>query len=711
MPFHIALVGNPNCGKTTFFNELTGSSQYVGNWPGVTVEKKEGKLLNKNTDAVVVDLPGIYSLSPYTPEEIVTRNYIMDENPDLIINIVDATNLERNLYLSTQLAELGYPMIIALNMMDMLKSRHIEIDLKKLEEMLGVSVFPISASKSIGTKELVHKAVHILHDIAHTELETLNYCDAEIKRADEIHMRLHASHPDLNENFKHFNSAFTDFYSPDVLTAISQIEMLLCKNNATDYKSLRFNAVKLFEDDPITEKLIENNEKLKADICRAKKLIELKPNVDRQMIIADQRYKFICSVCKAAVTRDEAKSSMFTFSDRIDRIVTNKFLAIPIFLAIMLLIFFITFGPIGSYLTDWVDKAVNETFANFVRNGLQELKVADFAVSLVCDGIIAGVGAVLSFFPQIMLLFFFLSILEDSGYMARAAFIMDKLLGKIGLSGKSFVPMIMGFGCSVPAILATRTLENEKDKRLTILITPFMSCSAKMPVYLLFASAFFKEKSPIVIFSLYLLGIVLAVLMSLVYKNTVLKGDRGVFLMELPPYRMPTLKSLWIHIWDKAKDFLTRAGTILLGASIIIWFLRSFDFSLHMVTDGSGSILESIGRFIAPIFKLQGFGFWQAAVALITGLAAKESIISTLWVLLGTATAGTGAIVSLFNGDSLAAYAFLVFVLLYTPCMGAVSAIFKEMNSAKWSFFAIFMQLFIAYIVSALVYQIGSLVI
>ena len=702
MPLKIALVGNPNCGKTTFFNELTGSSQYVGNWPGVTVEKKEGKLLNSPIDAVVVDLPGIYSLSPYTPEEIVSRNYIIGEKPDLILNIIDATNLERNLYLSTQLAELGRPMIIALNMVDMLDSLGMSVNAKVLEDSLGIPVFPISASKSIGTKELMHKAIHVLHDIAHTELETLGYCDKKLEKADRVHMALHATHSDLNTKFKPYYPVVKSFYTADVTAAIEKIQYAITDPKDSGEIDMRFSAVKLFEDDPITEKQINPTGAVKKKIDEAKAMIPLTKNVDRQMIIADQRYKFICGICNKAVSRTK-KATEYTLSDKIDRVVTNRFLAIPIFLAIMLGVFFITFGPIGRFLTDLVDNLINTQFADLVRNGLNSLGVAPIAVSLVCDGVINGVGAVLSFFPQIMLLFFFLSLLEDSGYMSRAAFIMDKLLGKIGLSGKSFVPMLMGFGCSVPAVMATRTLENEKDKRLTILLTPFMSCSAKMPVYLLFITAFFSKSGPLVIFSIYVTGIIVAILLALIYKSTILKGDRSAFVLELPQYRMPTLKSLWLHIWERAKDFLTRAGTILLGASIVIWFLQTFSFSMQVVSDGNGSMLESIGKAISPVLAPLGFGFWQASVALFTGLIAKESVITTFSVLLGS----TG-IAGIFP-SSLSAFAFMIFVLLYTPCVATVSAIIREMRSAKWTLFAIISQLGVAYIVTFLVYNVGRI--
>lgn len=704
MPFHIALVGNPNCGKTTLFNAVTGSSQYVGNWPGVTVEKKEGKFRHNGLEVVMVDLPGIYSLSPYTPEEIVSRSYVLESPPDLIINIVDATNLERNLYLTTQLAELGRPMIIALNMIDMLKRRGVEIDTEALEKSLGIPVCPISAAKSRGVDELIHRSMHMLHDIAH--VESANNEGTFQSRASELHNQLHSIHTDLHTNTKSYHPIVKSFYEWKITAAIEAIEDLISGIPSVK-KSVRFTAVKIFEGDPLTmASLGLDNQQIKLlngilDSVRETKF------VDRQMMIADQRYKFICKICDSVVTKKH--HSTVTASDKIDRILTNKILAIPMFFLIMMVIFFITFGLLGSFLTDKVNFLINTTIADAIRNVLTSAGAAGWAVSLLCDGMIAGVGAVISFLPQIMLLFFFLSILEDSGYMSRAAFIMDRPLRKIGLNGRSFVPMLMGFGCTVPAVLATRTLENERDKRLTVLLTPFMSCSAKMPVYALFINAFFPHHRALIIFAIYILGILLSVLTGFILKSTAFKGNEATFVLELPPYRFPTPKGLVLHIWERLKDFLQKAGTVLLAASVIIWFLQSFDFSLEMTSDSSHSILATLGTAIAPVFAPLGFGFWQAGVALLSGLAAKETVVSTFGILFAATddASRNAALSSVFT--PLTAFSFLVFVLLYIPCFAATSTIAKELRSVKYTTFSIFMQLGFAWVISFLVYQCGLL--
>lgn len=662
----MALAGNPNCGKTTLFNRLTGSNQYVGNWPGVTVEKKEGKINFPNRDISVIDLPGIYSLSPYTPEEIVSRNCLLYDDPDVIIDIVDATNIERNLYLSTQMLELDRPMIIALNMVDILEKKGDTIDCKKMSELLGVPIVPISASKNTGVEELIKKAVLLADSCKPNNVKNI--------------------------------------YSKDVDRVLTDIEDALTVVEQSKPEHGRWTAVKLFEGDKVTWDDYAFTKEQEQHIKYHIEEIPTSKYVDREMIIADQRYKYICDICEKTVVKKHSQGHV-TISDKIDNIVTNKFLALPLFLAMMLVIFFITFGPLGTFLKDGAQWLITDAFANVVGKLLVDVNASAWAQSLVLDGIIAGVGAVVSFLPQIMLLFTLLSILEDSGYMARAAFIMDKLLRMIGLSGRAFVPMLMGFGCTVPAVLGTRTLENERDKRLTILITPFMSCSAKMPVYLLFISAFFPENSPLVIFSIYLLGMIMAVLTALLFKNTILKGDKAPFVMELPPYRLPTPKSLWLHVWDRLKDFLIRAGTVLMGATIIIWFLQSFDLSFNLINDSSNSILASIGKAIAPVFAPCGFGDWKASVSLVTGLAAKESVVSTMAVLYGSAQS---ALYETFT--VLSAYSFMVFVLLYTPCVAALSAIRKEMGSAKWTFISIGYQLLVAWFMSALVYQVGTLV-
>lgn len=661
---NVVLAGNPNCGKTTLFNQLTGSKQYVGNWPGVTVEKKSGKVRNSlGRDIEVVDLPGIYSLSPYTPEEIVTRNCLLNDDPDVIIDIIDATNLERNLYLTTQLAELARPIVIALNMCDLLEKNGDKIDIPFLEKQLGIPIVPISASKNTGIDKLVEKVVQLYDNGKYVPVKNI--------------------------------------YSYEVDRILREIEDALEGIKQHSYHRKRWTAVKLFEGDKVTWNHYNFTDKQKAHINLHVDEIHTSKNVDREMIIADERYKYICSITQKAVTR-KRPADYLSVSDKIDKVVTNRFFALPFFLIVMLMVFAVTFGAPGTLLRDGATYLITDLLGGGLQSFLVSVNASEWAQSLVIDGIIAGVGSVISFLPQIMLLFTLLSLLEDSGYMSRAAFIMDKLLRYIGLSGRAFVPMLMGFGCTVPAVLATRTLENQKDKRLTILITPFMSCSAKMPVYLLFISYFFPDCGPLVIFGIYILGMVVGVLTALLFKSTILKGKNAPFVMELPPYRMPSPKSLWLHVWDRLKDFLVRAGTVLLGASILIWFLQSFNFSMQMVSPDE-SMLASIGKFIAPVFSICGFGDWRASVSLVTGIAAKESVASTLAVLYPGAS-----LTSAFS--PLSAFSFLVFVLLYTPCVAALSAIRKEMGSAKWTAVTIVYQIFVAWLASALVYQFGTLI-
>ncbi|MGN0569879.1 MAG: ferrous iron transport protein B [Candidatus Fimenecus sp.] len=683
MSYRYALAGNPNCGKTTLFNAVTGSNQYVGNWPGVTVEKKEGKITHDNMNAYIVDLPGIYSLSPYSSEEIVTRNYIIDEKPDLIINIVDATNIERNLYLSLQLAELGIPMVIALNMIDMIEKNGDSIDTAKLSSLLGIKVIPISAGKGTGIHKLLHAAMH------------------EAVHGDE---KASGKHID-----KHLNMcAPPDIYTGRVKEAVLRIESIINDNCSSKDLPLRWSAVKLIEgDEPTLTSLDLTDTQLN---CIEAIVSELETeNIDREMVIADQKYKFICSVTQRTVTRRHEAGHM-TFSDKIDRVVTHKFFAIPLFFLLMLAIFYITFGALGANLTSLVDGLINENFAGLVRDFMVNHNAADWATGLVCDGIIAGVGTVLSFFPQILLLFFFLSILEDSGYMARAAFIMDRALHTIGLSGKSFVPMLMGFGCSVPAIMATRTLENEKDRRLTMMLIPFMSCSAKMPVYSMFIMAFFPNVRGVVVISLYALGFIVAIASAFILQKTVLKGGHAPFVMELPPYRMPTAKTLCLHLYDKIKDFMTKAGTVLLGASIIIWFCQYFNFSLQHVESSEESILGVIGSFIAPVFAPLGFGDWKSSVAMLTGLVARESIVTTMGILYG---AGEGASISAAISSAYtpaAAYSMMVFALLFIPCFAAVTTLRKEMNSRRWTLMALGFQACTAYVITFVIYNLARVI-
>lgn len=671
---NVALIGNPNSGKTTLFNQLTGSRQYVGNWPGVTVEKKEGKLSYKNEEIKIIDLPGIYSLSPYSSEEIVTRNCLLHDDVDLIINIIDSTNIERNLYLTTQIMELGKPIVVVLNMIDILEKKGDKIDYHLLSKLLSVAVIPMSANKHDKIENLMDSCLDIINQKASSKIQDVQ-----------------------------------NIYAPEIDSILNNIEKILKNSNNKFKVNPRWLAVKLFSEDHdilknvhLTEDELSRINFYKNSVCPSK-------NTDRQMIISECRYDYICSVCKKCVHKN-LKNDKLSITDKIDKIVTNKFLALPIFLAIMMLIFYITFGPVGNYFKSWAEFLINDIIGNSIEKLLVSLNASSWAKSLILDGVVKGVGSVISFFPQIMILFTLLSVLEDSGYMARAAFITDKMLRKIGLSGKAFVPLLMGFGCSVPAVLGTRILEHDKDKKLTILMIPFMSCSAKMPVYSMFISAFFPSHQPIIIFSIYLLGILVAIFTAFLFKNTILKGKEAPFIMELPEYKLPTLKNLSLHVWERLKDFLVKAGTVLVGATIVIWFLQSFNFSLHTVQDSSDSILAYLGAKIAPIFTLCGFNDWKASVALISGIIAKESVVSTSAILYNTE-----ASIGLHHAFSqhfsmLSAYSFMVFVLLYTPCVAALSAIRKEMKSVKWTTISILYQLLTAWFVSALVFQIGTLI-
>lgn len=661
-----ALIGNPNAGKTTLFNHLTGSRQYVGNWPGVTVEKKEGSLDYKGKKIEILDLPGIYSLSPYSSEEIITRNCLLTEDIDLIINIVDATNLERNLYLSTQIMELGLPMVIVLNMIDILEKRGHIINYDILKKELNIPVIPISASKGTGISELL----------------------------------------DLSINFtnKNNNQLVKKIYSYDLEKVLFNIETIIENTHINHNVNPRWYSVKIFEDDEIIYKKIKLNSEQNQKINELKNSIKYnEENIDRQMIIADQRYKFICDLCSKVI-----KKSLITkvsTTDKIDKIVTHKFLALPIFLSLMFLIFFITFGPVGNFLKDNAQFFITNILGKTLENALNYSGASMWVKSLLLGGIIEGVGSVISFLPQIALLFLLLCILEDSGYMARAAFITDKLLKKIGLSGKAFVPLLMGFGCSVPAILGTRILEKDKDKKLTILMIPFMSCSAKMPVYAMFISTFFQKNQPLIIFSIYSFGIILAIITALIFKNTILKGETASFILELPEYKFPTPKNLFLHVWERVKDFLTKAGTVLLGAAIVIWFLQSFDFSFHMISDSSKSILASIGTFIAPIFTLCGFNDWKTSVSLVCGIIAKESVLSTMAVLYNVESKSNLTAILHQHFNAISAYSFMIFVLLYTPCVAALSAIKKELKSLKWTIGIMLYQIAVAWFASCFVYQ------
>ncbi len=672
----IALVGNPNSGKTTLFNALTGSNQYVGNWPGVTVDKKEGTAKLGSREVGIVDLPGIYSLSPYSMEEIVARDYIIgagnnDERPDAIINIVDATNIERNMYLTVQLLELERPMVVALNFMDEARKNGDEIDVARLSKEIGIPVVPISAKTGENLEELLHVAHRQMH-IGYT----LEPDDLYDEYTHEIHHRI--------------GQLIHDFAYAAHIPA-------------------HWASIKLIEGDSLVRAALKLDAETTEQVEAIVREYASGSLGDRETLIADSRYQYIEKVVKAAVKKGGSRRSE-TVTEKIDRIATHRIFAVPIFLLMMLIMFTVTFGPVGSFLSDGASLII-DSFGGWVSRALTEAQVAPWLTSLVADGIIAGVGGVLTFLPQIALLFFFLSLLEDSGYMARAAFIMDRLLRHFGLSGKAFIPMLMGFGCSVPAIMGARTMENDKDRRMTMMLVPFMSCSAKLPVYGLIASAFFGAWSGLVIFSLYLLGMAMGVVSGVIFKRTIFAGEPAPFVMELPPYRLPSLNNTLIHVWDRVKGFLVKAGTLIFLMSVVLWFLQNFNFDLQMVENSADGILAGIGSVIAPVFKPMGYGMWQAAVALLTGLIAKEAVVASLSMFYGfSMTAGGALVAAAMTGFTpLSAYAYLVFILLYVPCVAAVSTLLREMNSLKWTLASIFWQIGIAYIVSLLVYQIGRL--
>lgn len=664
-----ALIGNQNCGKTTLFNQLTGSNQHVGNFPGVTVEKKEGTL-KKRRDVTIVDLPGIYSLSPYTSEEIVTRDFLIKDKPDAIINIIDATNIERNLYLTLQLLELKVPMVLALNMMDEFRSNGNSIDIQKLQHEIGIPVIPISAIKNEGVSELV---------------------DTLIKTAET------SSLPKK-----------IDFCVGAVHKAIHSISHLIEEKAEVKEIPTRFAATKVVEGDDLMIQslgLTDNEVDIVGHIVDD---MESSLQTDREAALADMRYEYIENLCNLCVKKS-GESKEQARSVKIDNILTHKIFAIPIFLVIMFLIFWLTFGVFGKFLSEILATGI-DVVTRVTDVFLSNADVSPAIHSLIIDGVFAGVGSVLSFLPIIVTLFFFLSLLEDSGYMARVAFVMDSLLRKIGLSGRSFVPMLIGFGCSVPAIMATRTLSSERDRKMTILLIPFISCSAKLPIYAMFTAAFFKENQALVMISLYVMGIAVGILSSLLLKKTIFRGNPVPFVMELPAYRLPSWKSTVIHMWDKAKDFINKAFTIIFVSTIVIWLLQHFDIRFNMVSDSSSSILAAIGRFIAPIFAPLGFGDWRICTALITGLTAKEAVVSTLAVLTG-AGGDTSALASILSHmfTPLAAFSALTFTLLYMPCMAATAAIKRELGSTKNAVLAMTYQTILAWLVAFTVFNVGKL--
>ena len=662
-----ALAGNQNCGKTTLFNALTGSNQHVGNFPGVTVDQKAGVI--KGTDHQVVDLPGIYSIRPYTQEEIVTRDFILKSRPDAIINIVDATNIERNLYLTLQLLTLQVPTVIALNMMDELVGNGGSVDVQKMSEALGVPVVPISAAKNQGITELVDTLIDTASRRVTPKVQ--DFCPEG-----PVHRCIHAVCHIIEDHAQRINIA------------------------------RRFCAMKLIEGEQDFFDALELSQNEKELIEHTVIEMEHETGLDRNAALADMRYNFIEKVCGECVVKAK-ESREHRRSMQIDKVLTHRIFAIPLFIAIMGLVFFLTFNVVGAFLSNVMSYAI-DGLTLLADRALTAYGINPVVHSLVIDGIFAGVGSVVSFLPLIVTLFFFLSILEDSGYMARVAFVMDKLLRKIGLSGRSFVPMLVGFGCSVPAIMATRTLSSNRDRKMTILLTPFMSCSAKIPIYTLFAAAFFPGHELLVMLALYFGGILVGILVALVLKNTAFKGNPVPFVMELPNYRFPSAKSVVLLMWEKAKDFLTRAFTVIFMATVIIWFMQTFDTRLNVVENSASSILAALGRLVSPIFAPLGFGDWRMVTALVSGFTAKEAVVSTFGVILGVSTEQLGAALhSLFTTASAAS--FLAFCLLYTPCVAAVSTIRTELKSGWKTVGIVFAQCLVAWLAAFVVYHVGLL--
>lgn len=661
-----ALAGNQNCGKTTLFNQLTGSNQHVGNFPGVTVDRKDG-VIRGHGNTLVTDLPGIYSMSPYTSEEIVTRQFLLDGAPKGIINIVDATNIERNLYLTMQLMELDVPMVLALNMMDEVNANGGSIHVNEMEEMLGIPVVPISAAKNEGIEELVNHALHIAQYQERPGRQ--DFCSAD-EKGGAVHRCLHG------------------------------IMHLIEDHAANAGIPLRFAACKLAEGDELIMESLNLSQNEKETVEHIILQMEEERNLDRAAAIADMRFRFIERVCSAAVVKPR-ESREHIRSRNIDKILTGKYTAIPAFICIMAVVFWLTFNVIGSFLSGWLETGIG-ALTEIVDKGMTALDVNDVIHSLVIDGIFNGVGSVLSFLPIIVTLFFFLSLLEDSGYMARVAFVMDKLLRKIGLSGRSIVPMLVGFGCTVPGVMASRTLPSERDRKMTILLTPFMSCSAKLPIYGFFTAAFFPDHAGLIMVGLYFLGIIIGILVALVFRGTLFRGEPVPFVMELPNYRMPGARNVWQLLWEKAKDFLQRAFTVIFIATIVIWFLQTFDIHMNVVVDSQTSMLAAISGVIAPVFAPLGFGDWRISTALITGFMAKESVVSTLSVLFGT----TSGLISVIT--PVAAASLLVFCLLYTPCVAAIASVKRELGG-KWAAGVVVGQCVVAWLAAAVVMLIAKI--
>lgn len=669
MEIKFALAGNPNCGKTTMFNALTGSSQYVGNWPGVTVEKKEGKLKGYQ-DIMITDLPGVYSLSPYTLEEVVTRNYLLNENPDVIIDIVDATNIERNLYLTTQLLETGIPVVIALNMMDIIKKTGDRIDLHKLSEQLGCPVVETSALKATG-------------------LETLILTALEISRTVKTQPVLHKFASAVEDVLSSIRHSIQGMVSPSTLC---------------------WHSIKLFERDEKEEGMFHFSPKKKQYIEEIISQCENEFDDDSESIITGERYAYIQKLMRECVKKRAVRLSA---SDKIDRVVTNRAAAIPIFIGVMFLVYFIAISTVGTLVTDWTNDVLFGTYiTDWATNGLTAIGASPWVLSLVVDGIIGGVGAVIGFIPQMLILFLLLSLLEDCGYMARVAFIMDRIFRKFGLSGKSFIPLLVASGCGVPGVMASRTIENENDRRMTIMTTTFVPCSAKLPIIALIAGALFPQSSWWLAPCAYFLGIGMVIISGVILKKLKpFAGEPAPFVMELPQYRVPAPKGVFIHMWERARSFVIKAGTVIFISAVIIWFLSSFNTRFEMV-DINNSMLASIGTFIAPVFAPLGFGDWQSSVATITGLVAKENVVGTMGVLHGLmdATEGTRALLTSVAASftTVSAFSFMAFNLLCAPCFAAIGAISREMNSAKWTWAAISYQTLLAYVIAFIIFQLGN---
>ncbi len=669
MSIKIALAGNPNSGKTTMFNELTGSSQYVGNWPGVTVEKKEGKYKGQK-DVVIVDLPGIYSLSPYTLEEVVSRNFIINEKPEAIINIVDSTNIERNLYLTTQFLEMGTPVVLALNMMDLLQKSGDTIDKDRLSQMLGCPVIETSALKGQGAKEVAQKAIEI------------------------------AQNKELPKDVVRFDE--------EIETAITKIASEL--DTQVSALNKRWFAIKVLEQDEKALEGLNINSEMSAKFAALRQSIEEKYDDDLESIITLQRYEYIGKIVDAAVKK--VSTHIDTTSDKIDKWVTNRVLGLPIFALVMWVVYYVSISTIGTMGTDWVNEVLfGEIVPEAVDSILESIGVADWMASLIQDGIIAGVGGVLGFLPQMLVLFFMLAILEDSGYMARVAFIMDRIFRKFGLSGKSFIPMLIGTGCSVPGIMASRTIENDRDRRITIMTTSFIPCGAKLPIIALIAGALFPD-STWVGPSAYFVGMGAVIVAGIILKKTkTFAGDPAPFVMELPPYHVPSFKGVLIHMWDRGKSFVKKAGTIIFVASIVIWVMSNLSWGFTFVEDIEESILASLGNIVAPLFSPLGWGEWRAAVATITGLVAKENVVATFGILYGfeeVAEDGVEIWTTLqASFTQLSAYSFLVFNLICAPCFAAIGAIKREMGTAKWTWIALGFQTVFAYVLALITYQLG----